>query len=229
MQLVTIYEDQQCKRVAIIAHLVAVGGCLIITEWTLEVYLHQWVDGKLTQTQPRESEVVHFINKTYLWATFVWQLQLQDSSKRSQLHLASGNCKVREQPSPFKEWQIRKMTLEANILFPVFIETKMMSLFLIGCLSLEHTTMWTIEEPSITEMVEIWADNLSSSETLKCWHLMADVEHPSLLRCRDEISKLPVLVISINKERHDVIGNFTWWLIRWNKLLVLTAVILKLS
>ncbi len=68
-------------------------------------------------------------------------------------------------------------------------------IFLLSCLSWEHTTMWTIEEPNITQKDQIRANILSSSETIRCWHLVADVEHPSVLRSgRFKISELPALV-----------------------------------
>ncbi len=76
-----------------------------------------------------------------------------------------------------------------------------------GCLSWQHSTMWTIEEPSILKKDKIRADIPSRSETIRCWHLLADVECPSLVK----ISNLPTLVVSINTERHDVIRKCTWW------------------
>ncbi len=74
-------------------------------------------------------------------------------------------------------------------------------------------------------MNEIQANITSSSETVRCWHLVADVEHPSLFG-RDEISKwFTGLFNSINTERHDAIHKCTWRCIRWSKLLVLIAAI----
>ncbi len=59
--------------------------------------------------------------------------------------------------------------------------------FLLGCPSLENYTMWTLEEPSIWQWPKIRVDIVSRPETIRCWHLVADIECPSLVKNRGQL------------------------------------------